>query len=100
MSLLYVDDVGASIIIDLKVTNIPGPTAVAVIVENPAGVTSSWVLESGELNKTSGIITHLSKAGELSIEGEYKVQIFKTDTNLNIHSTIDYFKVHRRLIYV
>jgi hypothetical protein len=100
MSNLYVDDVGAVIVIDLKVTNIPGSTNVAVIVENPAGVTASWVLESGELNRTTGIITHLSKAGELPLVGEYKVEVFKTDTNLNIHSTIDNFKVYKRLIYV
>jgi hypothetical protein len=100
MSLIYVDDVGAIVTIDLKVTNIPGTTVVSVIVENPLGATSAWVLEGGELNRTTGIITHSTKAGELPAEGEYKVQVWKTDTNLNIHSTIDYFKAYRRLIYV
>lgn len=100
MSLIYVDDVGAVITIDLKVTVIPGTTVIRVIVENPLGVTSEWILEAGELNRTTGIITHLSKAGEIPYEGEYKVQVWKTDTNLNIHSTIDSFKAYRRLIYV
>jgi len=100
MSLIYVDDVGAIVTIDTKVTNIPGTTTVKVIVENPLKVTSEWVLEGGELNRTTGIITHSTKTGEITVVGEYQVQVFKTDTNLNIHSTIDSFKAYRRLIYV
>lgn len=94
---IYVNDVGAHVIINLVSTNIPVATNVKVIVESPLGATVEWVLESGELNKTTGIITHNSKAGEIAYEGEYRVQCIRTDTGVNFGSGIDYFKALKRL---
>jgi hypothetical protein len=94
---IYVNDVGAGVIINLESTNIAVSTTVKVIVENPFGATVEWSLEAGELNKTTGIITHKSKAGEIPYEGEYKVQCIRTDTGVNFGSGIDYFKALKRL---
>lgn len=95
---LTAGDVGASIIINLGETNIPLSTDILVIVSNPYGATAEWVLEPNELNRTTGIITHKTKTGEIAYEGEYKVECLKKDTDVDLGSGVDYFKVTKRIL--
>jgi hypothetical protein len=99
MSELYAGDIGATIIIDLKITDIPVTTDFRVIVWNPTGMPSEWVLETGELNRSIGIITHKSKAGELEYDGEYQVQCREvSDTpSTDVGTTIDTFVVLKKI---
>jgi hypothetical protein len=99
MSLLHVGDIGATIVILLNNTAIPGDANIDVIVTDPSGKTTTWVLEAGELNKTTGIITHKSKAGELPYEGEYQVQCRETHyPDIDVRTNTDTFAVYRRLM--
>lgn len=97
MSEIYEDDIGATIIIDLDTTNIPVSTDILVIVENPYGATAEWTIGVGELNRTTGLITHSTLAGDLPYPGEYKVQCIRQDTGVDFGSGIGYFKVFARL---
>jgi len=100
MSLLYVGDIGATIIIQLNNTTLPGSTTVDVVVTCPSGTTTTWVLEAGELDKVTGIITHKSKAGELPYEGEYQVQCRERNVSplIDLRTTMDTFMVYRKLM--
>jgi hypothetical protein len=97
MSVIKEGDVGAIITINLGTTNIPVTSTIYVVVENPFGATAEWTLESGELNKTTGIITHKTKVGEVPYSGEYRMECRQVDTsttpNIDLHSGVDYFKV-------
>ena len=99
MSLLYTGDIGATISINLNSTVIPDTTDIEVWVTNPNDVTEKWVLETDELNRSTGIITHKSKAGELLYDGEYRVQCREVSSNpvTDVGTTIDSFIVYKRL---
>lgn len=97
MSEIYAGDVGADIFIDLKNTTIPGGTTIYVIAEKPTGATVDWILESGELNLTTGIISHKSKAGEIPIDGEYRIQLRRVGTGIDTSSDIGTFKVLKKV---
>jgi hypothetical protein len=97
MSLIYKDDVGADIIINLNNTTIPGGTTIYVIAEKPTGATVDFILEAGELNLVTGIITHKSKAGELDTVGEYRLQLRRISSGVDTRSDIGTFTVYKRL---
>lgn len=99
MSELYVGDVGATIIIDLKTTAIPVGIDVRVFVEAPNGISTEWILEAGELNRSTGIITHKSKVNELPYDGEYRVQCREVGTSpeMDVGTTIDTFIVLKKI---
>jgi hypothetical protein len=97
MSEIYVGDVGADVIIDLKNTTLTGGTTILVIAEKPTGATVEWILEAGELNLATGIITHKSKTGELPVEGEYRVQARRIASGIDTRSDIGTFIVLKRL---
>jgi len=97
MNTIQVGNVGETITINLGITLIPLSTVIRVIVETPIFAYIEWILGVGELDRTTGIITHVTKTGEILIPGEYKVQVWKTSTGVVIYSTVDTFKAYDNL---
>ena len=99
MSLLYRDDVGASIVIATNNTTIPASTVLTVVVEKPGASVVTWTLDPvTDIDFTTGIITHTTVSGDLDESGEYKVQVHGIFADGDdTRSDIDTFTVHERL---
>ena len=95
MSLIYTDDVGVQITVDLKNTTIPATTVLTLNVRKPDGSIVVW---TPTVNYGTGILTYITVAGDLSLAGDYVVQVHAVFLSGSIlGSNTDSFKVYPKV---
>jgi hypothetical protein len=67
-------EVGVAITYATLDTTIGATADFTLQVEKPSGATVEWEILNGELNLTTGLVTHESISGEIDEPGEYKLQ--------------------------
>ena len=97
MSRLFLDDVGANIVVATGNTTIPGTAVLSLIVEKPGLSVVTWALTAPMINLTTGICTYTTLAGDLDEVGEYRVQVHGVFTDADLYSDIDTFNVMERI---
>jgi hypothetical protein len=97
MSLIYQDDIGATIICNTGNTTIPNTCTVTLLVKKPGATPVSW---SPTFDFATGIATYSTEDGDLDVSGEYRVQVQvvgPTPTTYFLLSDTDYFVVYEKL---
>ena len=100
MSLIYNNTVGARLYIYTLNTAIPTTAILALHITKPSGtVMHKYVLPSW-INYTTGLITYVTKAGDVDEVGEYRVQVHETTSTdtTDLPSNIDTFTVYDRIL--
>lgn len=97
----FEDEVGTIVTYATGATNIGATADFVLFVEKPSGATTNWTLATGELNLTTGVVTHTLASGELPDIGEYKLQGRENKTGATPvyrFFPIDRIVVHRRIV--
>jgi hypothetical protein len=97
MSRLFLDDVGAQIVVATGNTTIPLTAVLSLIVEKPGLSVVTWSLTDPMIDRTTGIITYTTESGDLDEVGEYRVQVHGVFTDADLYSDIDTFNVMERI---
>ena len=97
MSLLYLDDVGADIIVSTSNTELPVTATLSLFVEKPGQSCVEWTLTPAMIDRTTGVLTYTTVAGDLNEVGEYKIQVHGVFVDGDLYSDIDTFHVYDRL---
>jgi len=97
-SLIYVGAIGARIIIDLKNLTIPVTTAITFFLKRPDGTSTTITPPGGAMDYVTGKITYESVLGDLTVAGEYRVQVHGLfDDGDDIKSNLGTFTVYEPL---
>lgn len=94
-SLIYKGDVGSRLIIDTENHSIAVTTVITIGLKKPSGAFTTITPAAGEIDYTTGTITHGAVLGELDEAGEYRVQVHGVFSDGDdLKSNVDTFIVY------
>ena len=100
MSKIYINTVGARLVISTKNLSIPSDAILAIHIKKPSGTMLHKYTLPSWVNYTTGVITYYTIAGDVDELGQYKVQVHEVATGVDIPSDIDTFIVYEKLVLI
>lgn len=98
MSLLFQDDVGATLIISTNNTTIPETATLTLVVEKPGLDVVTWAITTPMIDYATGVITYTTGVGDLDEVGEYRLQVHGVFVDGSDYtSNIDSFTVNEKI---
>ena len=95
MTLVYSGDIGARLTISTNNTTMDVSTVITALIKRPD---STSVTVSPTVNFTTGVLTYDTVSGDLSVAGEYKVQLHAVfDDGDDLRSEVDSFYAYSKL---